>query len=90
MSPASILAVVPLILLTGCAVHATPVAHGPPVVRAVVAPPGVGVAVRRPLPVARVVVRPPRPGPTYVWRDGRWVWKRGRHVRVAGAWVRRL
>jgi len=38
-------------------------------------------------PAVRGEVRPPRPGPGYLWEPGRWEWREGRHVWAAGHWI---
>jgi len=38
-------------------------------------------------PAVRGEVRPPRPGPGYVWSPGRWEWRSGRHVWARGHWI---
>ena len=40
-----------------------------------------------PPPLKVVIVKPARPGPAYVWREGYWVWRSGRYVWVPGAWA---
>ena len=52
------------------------VVAGPPVV---VAPP--------PIPVPRVEVAPPSPGPVFVWVPGYWNWDRGNYVWRGGHWA---
>jgi WXXGXW repeat (2 copies) len=47
---------------------------------------GVEYVVRRP-PVERVEVIPASPGPTYVWVNGYWSWRRDGYEWVGGRWV---
>ena len=48
----------------------------------------VGVYIGTPPPPLRYEVRPPLPGPGYVWADGYWNWYGGRYVWYPGAWRR--
>jgi hypothetical protein len=52
------------------------VVAGPPVVAA---PP--------PIPVPRVEVVPPSPGPLFVWVPGYWGWHRSNYVWYGGRWA---
>lgn len=41
-----------------------------------------------PPPPPKVVVKPARPGPDYVWQDGYWAWRGGQYVWAPGVWAR--
>ena len=46
------------------------------------------VVVRVHPPAPRLVIRPARPAPGYVWVSGRWKWNGRSYVWVSGRWVR--
>ena len=52
------------------------VVAGPPVV-----------AVPPPIPVPRVEIVPPTPGPLYVWVPGYWGWRRSSYEWYGGRWA---
>jgi len=41
-----------------------------------------------PPPALRSEVRPPQPGPNFVWVDGHWKWNGHRYAWVDGHWVK--
>lgn len=39
-------------------------------------------------PIVREEVRPPSPGPHFVWIAGHWAWRGQQHIWVDGHWVK--
>ncbi|HRH48195.1 MAG TPA: hypothetical protein PLP23_05575 [Panacibacter sp.] len=45
------------------------------------------VVTERPAEATVTVVRPPQPGPAYIWVDGEWYSRGGKYYRSQGRWV---
>ncbi len=73
-----------LAFLGGCAASA----HPQPVVVAAKTPAAVIYVKPAPPKHRPHHAKPPRPGPRYVWIDGRWKWDGHRYVWVQGRWAK--